>query len=237
MNVAQAGRALVTGAGRGLGLEFVRQLLERGDSVVATARQPERAYELQALAAANSSQLQVLALDMSDSDSFPAFQAALAARIPALDLLINNAGILASGERFGHLRAQPLFDAFRTNTVGPLLLTQALSPLLQLGSNALVLNLSSALGSMTRSEGFHTPSYAISKAALNMAGVLLNHALAEHRIRVLNLHPGWVRTEMGGEGAQLDKDDAVRSILSTLDKLPATATGVFVDRHGEPLPW
>jgi NAD(P)-dependent dehydrogenase (short-subunit alcohol dehydrogenase family) len=235
MKTSKPGRSLVTGGGRGLGLEFVRQLLQRGDTVLATARRPGRADALQRLASEHPGRLHVLALDVADSETFPAFQAAVASHVETLDLLINNAGALASGERFGQLREQDLLEAFRTNAVGPLLLTQALLPLLQ--PSATVLNISSILGSIARTGAFYTPSYAISKSALNMAGVLLSHALEDSGVRVLNLHPGWVRTDMGGAGASLDKDDAVRSILNTVDTLPKTATGVFVDRNGSPLPW
>lgn len=227
----------MTGAGRGLGLELARELLVRGDQLVATVRDPARAEALQRLGDEHTGQLHVLMLDVADSESFPAFQAAVAARLPALDLLINNAGILAGGERFGQLRASDLLDAFTTNAAGPLLLTQALTPLLQRGSSPLVLNISSILGSIASTEGFHTPSYAISKAALNMVGALLREPLAAAGIRVLNLHPGWVRTAMGGAGATLDADAVARSILDTLHGLPASVTGVFIDRHGQPLPW
>lgn len=237
MSATPARRSLVTGAGRGLGLALVRELLARGDQVVATVRDPARAEPLQRLGDQLPGQLHLLTLDVADSESFPAFQADVAARQPALDLLINNAGILAGGERFGQLRANGLLDAFTTNAAGPLLLTQALAPLLQRGNHALVLNISSILGSIASTEGFHTPSYAISKAALNMVGALLREPLAAAGIRVLNLHPGWVRTAMGGTGATLDADLVARSILDTLQALPASATGVFIDRHGRPLPW
>jgi NAD(P)-dependent dehydrogenase (short-subunit alcohol dehydrogenase family) len=205
--------------------------------VLATARHPERVEALQRLAGDYPDRLHLLTLDVANSATFPAFQATVAEQVPALDLLINNAGVLASGERFGQLREQDLLEALRTNAIGPLLLTQALLPLLQQAGGATVLNISSILGSIAQTGSFHTPSYAISKAALNMAGVLLSHALEDAGVRVLNLHPGWVRTDMGGAGANLDKDQAVRSILNTVDTLPKTATGVFVDRHGAPLPW
>lgn len=227
----------MTGAGRGLGLEFVHELLTRGDQVIATVRDPTRAKPLQNLGDEYHGQLHVLTLDVADSASFPAFQAAVAVRLPALDLLINNAGILAGGERFGQLRASDLLDAFATNAAGPLLLTQALTPLLQRGNHALVLNISSILGSIASTEGFHTPSYAISKAALNMVGALLREPLAAAGIRVLNLHPGWVRTAMGGAGASLGAEAVARAILDTLHKLPVSVTGVFIDRHGKTLPW
>lgn len=237
MKVDQTMRILVTGASRGLGLEFVRQALARGDTVLAGARNPKPGDALQELAGAYPDQLHVLALDLADSASFRKFAEAVADRVPALDLLINNAGILARGEAFGQLQASPFIDAFNTNALGPLLLTQALTPLLQRSNDARVLNLSSILGSMTHTAGFYLPSYDVSKAALNMVGVLLGHALAEHRVRVLNMHPGWVRTDMGGDGAQLDASDVVESIFRTLDGLPPATTGVFIDRHGAALPW
>ncbi|MEO7251004.1 MAG: SDR family oxidoreductase [Arenimonas sp.] len=237
MTAASTMRILVTGASRGLGLEFVQQALSRGDTVLAGARNPKPNDALQELAGAYPGRLHVLALDVADSASFRKFAEAAADRVPALDLLINNAGILARDEAFGQLLAKPFIDAFTTNALGPLLLTQALTPLLQRGIDARVLNLSSDLGSMTHTTGFYLPSYDVSKAALNMVGVLLGHALAEHRVRVLNMHPGWVRTDMGGDGAQLDASDVVESIFKTLAALPPATTGVFIDRDGAPLPW
>lgn len=235
MKTTENRRVLVTGAGRGLGLEFVRQLLARGDSVIATCRHPEQAQALQALQV--DGRLHLLALDVTDSAAISAMADALREHFPALDLLINNAGILPSGERFGQVQADTLRDAFDTNAMAPLLLAQTLAPALAQGRDALVLNISSVLASIARTDAFRTPSYAISKAALNMAGVLMSHALAEHKVRVVNLHPGWVRTDMGGKGATLDAEDAVRSMLATLDRLPPSASGLFLDRDGEPLPW
>ena len=237
MTVGSTMRILVTGASRGLGLEFVRQALARGDAVLAGVRHPQRSSALQELSGAYPGRLHTLALDVADSASFAHFADRVAERVPGLDLLINNAGILARGEAFGSLQAANFIDAFNTNALGPLLLTQALTPLLQRGIDPRVLNLSSDLGSMTHTAGFYLPSYCVSKAALNMVGVLLSHALAEHGVRVLNMHPGWVRTDMGGDGAQLDASDVVESIFKTLVALPRGTTGVFIDRHGAALPW
>src|SRR5690606_10013159 len=134
-------------------------------------------------------------------------------------LLVNNAGVLHSGERFGALSLGNLEDAFRTNAAGPLLLTQALAPWLadagpaQDAVGARVLNLSSWLGSMARTQRFGTPGYGISKAALNMVTVLLAHALADRGIVVAAFSPGWVRTDMGGEKAEVDPADAAAGIL------------------------
>ena len=171
---------LVTGANRGLGLEFVRQLLADGMRVVATCRQPGKATALNTLAAEHPGHLKVLPLDVGDARSRDELvrEWPLAAGEDArIGLLINNAGVLHSGERFGTLTADTLDDSLRTNVTGPLLLTQALAPLLRDGAR--VANLSSQLGSIANTGRFGTPSYAISKAALNMATVQLAHALRE----------------------------------------------------------
>ena len=131
--------ALVTGANRGIGLEFVRQLLARGDHVVATCRHPGKAAALNSLAGEHPGRLHVLPLDVADAKS----RARLAHELPlvlgerengmpgTLDLLVNNAGVLHSGERFGHVEQAMLEDSLRINAIGPFLLSQALAPLLR----------------------------------------------------------------------------------------------------------
>lgn len=228
-------RTLVTGANRGLGLEFVRQLLARGDHVVATSRHPGRAHALNQLVGEHPGRLHVLPLDAAD----PKTHAELAREIPlvvdGLDLLINNAGVLHSGERFGHVPPAQLDDSLRTNASGPFLLTQTLAA--HLVDGATVANVSSVLGSIASTSGFHTPSYAISKAAQNMATVLLAQALAERGIAVLALHPGWVQTDMGGAGAQVTPAQSVGGLLSVIDAATLADSGRFLDWQGQPLPW
>src|SRR3546814_17227143 len=146
---------------------------------------------------------------------FRSSHAALVAELPLalggegrLDLLVNAAGVLHSGERFGKVSAAILDDSFRTNAAGPLLLTQALAALLADGAK--VANLSSELGSITDAGRFGTPSYCIRKAAQNMASVLLAHAMHARGIVVAALHPGWVQTDMGGPHAPLPAADPGR---------------------------
>ncbi|HZH43505.1 MAG TPA: SDR family oxidoreductase [Lysobacter sp.] len=228
-------RSLVTGANRGLGLEFVRQLLARGERVLATVREPARADALQALAAGYPEQLRIAALDVADADALPAFAAGLPEEFATLELLINNAGMLVSGERFGSVRAQDLDATLRTNTVAPFLLTQALAP--RLAAGARVLNVSSWLGSMAGSTRFGTPSYCVSKAALNMVTMQLGHALRERDIAVFAFDPGWVRTDMGGERAPLTPAESVQAMLATLERLTLADSGGFFERTGERKPW
>lgn len=228
---------LVTGANRGLGLEFVRQLLARGDHVIAACRQPGKATTLNLLAGEHPGRLQVLPLDLAD----PRTHAALAAEVPLvtdeepLDLLINNAGVLRGGERFGQVRPSDLDASFHTNAAGPFLLTQALAP--QLAEGATVANISSEVGSIALRQEFRTPSYAMGKAAQNMATSLLAQALAPRGIKVVALHPGWVRTDMGGAQAAVSAQESVAGLLRVLHQLAMDQSGEFFDWQGQPLPW
>lgn len=230
-------RALVTGANRGLGLEWVRQLLERGGQVIATCRRPPDAAALQALAQAHPGRLHVLTLSVDSDASRMACARETADLFAGLDLLVNNAGMLASREQFGELDADVLQQTLATNTVAPLMLVQALAPLLQRGVRPRVLNISSQLGSIAKADGFYTPTYRISKAGLNMAGVMMAHALNPLGVGVITASPGWVKTDMGGDGAPLSVEESVTSLLRLVDELPGIPAGAFLDRTGEPLPW
>ena len=228
---------LVTGANRGIGLEYVRQLLARGDHVIATARHPAQAHELNRLVGEHPGRLHVFPLDVMD----PRAEAEIARELPLvlgderLHLLVNNAGILHSGERFGHVAAANLEDSFRTNAMGPFLLAQAVAPLLADGAK--VANMTSQLGSIANTTRFATPTYCISKAALNMVTRLLAAALAERGIAVVSLHPGWVQTDMGGEQAPVQPADSVAGLLRVIDGLDLAQSGSFLDWQGQPLPW
>jgi len=236
-------QCLVTGGNRGIGLEFVRQLLERGDHVVATCRKPGTATALNSLAGEYPGRLHVLPLDVADAKS----RAGLAGDLPLvlgegddgtpgkLDLLINNAGVLHSGERFGYVDAATLEDSVRTNAIGPFLLAQSLAP--QLADGARIANLSSVMASIAHRNEFRSPSYCASKAAQNMLSVQLAHALAPRGIVVLALHPGWVQTDMGGASANVAAPDAVRGLLGVIDAATPAQSGSFLDWRGESLPW
>lgn len=228
---------LVTGANRGLGLEFTRQLLATGAHVVATCRHPGKATALNALAGEHPGRLRVLPLDVASPKSI----AEVARELPLLDdslridLLVNCAGVLHSGERFGSLDPAIVEDSFRTNAMGPLLLTQALEP--WLADGARVANLSSVLGSIASLARFGTPSYDISKCAQNMVTALLAQALQPRGIVVLALHPGWAQTEMGGEKATVPVADSVAGMLRVVAGATVEDSGAFRDWQGRTLPW
>ena len=229
---------LVTGANRGIGLEFCRQLLAAGDHVIATCRQPGKATALNTLAGEYPGRLHVLPLDVAQ----PKSRAELVRELPLvlgddarIDLLVNNAGVLHSGERFGHLDQAVLEDSLRINAIGPFLLSEAVAPLLADGAR--IANLSSVMGSITRQGAFRSPSYGASKAAQNLLNAQLAHALAARDIRVLSLHPGWVQTDMGGAGAEVTPAASVAGLLEVIDAAMPAQSGSFLDWRGQSVPW
>jgi NAD(P)-dependent dehydrogenase (short-subunit alcohol dehydrogenase family) len=228
-------QALVSGANRGLGFELTRQLLARGDRVVAACRHPGKALALTRLAGEHPGRLHVLPLDVSD----PRTIAELSREVGALDLdielLINNAGVLVEHERFGSIEPKSLRDSFAVNAEGAFLLTQALNP--HLADGAKVVNLSSTLASIAGTSSLYSPSYAMSKAALNMATRLLSIALAERGIVVVSMSPGWVRTDMGGASAPLKPETSIASMLRVIDHLKRPDSGRFLSQNGETIPW
>jgi len=229
--------SLVTGANRGLGLALVRHLLARGDRVIATARHPGKATALNTLTGDYPGRLHVLPLDVASAKS----RDELARELPLvlegarIDLLVNNAGVLHSGERWGKLQETVLEDSLRVNAVGPLLLVQALAP--HLADGATVANISTQMASLSTRTEFRSPSYSMSKAAQNMATVQLAKAFAPRGIKVVALSPGWVRTDMGGTGGELTPEDSAAGLLQVIDQLRDTDSGRFLDWRGQPMPW
>ena len=221
-------RALVTGGASGLGLALTKALLAQGDLVVVGDLAESRPESVPGDAA-------YLTLDVRSERDWEAARDWVDREWGRLDLLVNNAGVLHSGERFGSLSAANLDDSFRTNAAGPLLLTEALA--ITLADGGCVANVSSQLGSIANTTRFGTPSYNISKAAQNMATVLLAHALRDRGIRVVALHPGWVQTEMGGDGAQIAATASVAGLLKVIDDLTLDDSGRFLDWQGQPQPW
>ena len=238
---------LVTGANRGLGLEFVRQLLLQDDThVIATCRYPGKASALNTLAGEHPGRLRVLPLEVADPRSIAELLRELILLgddSERLDLLVNCAGVLHSGERFGSIGTANLDDSFRTNAMGPFLLTQALAPRLsdacpeQGRMGACVANISSQLGSIAGLKSFGTPSYNISKAAQNMATALLAIALHPRDIVVVALHPGWVQTDMGGAGAAITPAESITGLLKVIDGLTLADSGRFLDWRGKTMAW
>ena len=240
-NGSLQGRSVVlTGANRGLGLELCRQLVDAGATVWASCRNPAAAAELAALAPAA-----VLACDVGDAASVAAFGKALAERTGTVDLLINNAGIngtaLGAGAADRDLLSidpEIFLGQVRVNAVGPLLVTRALLPLLEAGSDPVILNVSSQLGSMEIGLKMGSDlGYNASKAALNMVTVRSAAELGDRGITSVCVHPGWVQTDMGGPSAAVTTVDSAASLLKIVGGVTRADNGRFFRWTGETHPW
>lgn len=225
---------LITGANRGLGLEFARQYLADGWHVIATARNPTAASALKALP--GTGKLEVIAADICQPDTFANVAQQVAGLCDHLDLLINNAGVFPDASRSADVTPGAMDEAFRVNTVGAVFFTRALVPLLEKSENAVVVNISSTMGSIEskRDEGAGGDyAYSISKAALNMATRLMANDLVDKGITVVAQCPGWVQTDMGGANATLKPEQSISAMRATFASLKIGDTGRFQNRHGE----
>lgn len=224
-----AREVLLTGANRGIGLEFARQLAARGDRVVATCRNPAAASELAAL------DVQVETLDVVEAASIERIAALYEDR--NLDLLINNAGVGVGHRPLGKLDYEEMGIFYATNAVGPLRLIEALLPALRRGEYPTVVSLTSRVGSIQDNTSGGSYAYRASKAALNAITKSLAIDLAEEGFTCVVLHPGWVQTDMGGTSAPLPTDQSVAGMLRVLEGLSQEDSGGFFDYTGESLPW
>ena len=227
---------LVTGANKGIGLEICRQLARLGHRVILSARSGTRGEKAVASLDNEGLKVEFLLLDTANEESILRAARELKQRIKALNALINNAAILDTWQgTILKATATDIRDTFVTNTLGPILLTQALLPLLQAGKPARVINVSSQLGSVQNmSDGW--AGYGISKAALNAATRKLAEALQPRGISVNAASPGWVRTEMGGDDAPLPVEKGAHNIVRLITEVPHTLTNHYLEEHGE-IPW
>jgi len=225
-------RFVVTGANRGIGLEFVKQLTGRGEDVDATARSRDDAPELQFLARPGV-RLRIHRLDVADDASVAAF----AEQLPPgpVDVLVNNAGI--SGVKGGEpIDPSDILRVFDVNAVGTLRVVRALLPRLREGKGRKIVDITSVLGSIAEASGGRY-AYRLSKAALNMATRLLAEDLRGDGFRTVALHPGWVQTRMGGSAAPVPPEQSVRGMLRLVDGLTAEQSGRTFDFQGREIPW
>jgi NAD(P)-dependent dehydrogenase (short-subunit alcohol dehydrogenase family) len=220
---------LVTGANRGIGLELARQLSQRGNRVIATARQPESARELARLG------VRVEPLDVADPESVAALQRRLGG-VP-IDVLIHNAAIGTAGPGIDRVAPADVEEAFRVNALGPLRVTQALLGGLRAGQRKLILGITSGLGSVGGNTSGGWGAYRISKAALNQLFRTLAAELRSEGMTCVLISPGWVKTDMGGKGAELTPPESVSAILRLLDKLTPADNGQFFDHRGRHVDW
>jgi NAD(P)-dependent dehydrogenase (short-subunit alcohol dehydrogenase family) len=233
---------LITGANRGIGLEYARQLLKRGDRVIATAREPAAASELNALAKQHGQLLQVQALDTGNAASIAALAQRLADQ--PIDVLVNNAGLYggswdtdAARQTASGMDYALWEDIHRVNVMGPFRMIVALLPNLKLGARRWVVNMSSDLGSITNNKQGQSHAYRTSKAALNMLTRGLAIDLASEGIRLISMAPGWTKTDLGGTHAHWDVDASVTRQLHVIAALTPGDSGRFVNLLGESVAW
>ena len=220
---------VVTGANRGLGLELCRQLAAGGARVIGTARRPHEAEELRAL------DVRVEELDVADAASVRGFAGRLGEA--AVDVLVNNAGRGGAGSGIAELDLEASLRFFDVNSLGPLRVTQALLPHLRRGRAKKVVHVTSQMGSLANNAAGGYYAYRASKAALNMLHLTLARELAGQGFTCVAIHPGWVRTAMGGEQAPLAPEESARGMLRVLAGLSRQDHGSFLDHTGAKLPW
>ena len=230
---------LVIGANRGIGLEFVKQFLERGDKVLATCRNKGSAGDLTALGD-TAEQLEVFEADVRQEESIAGLATDLKKTLGSegIDLLIHNAGVYGPrGGAVGDLGGDAWAEVLRVNSIAPLLVTRYLLDLLRAGSGRKIVYITSKMGSMEDNEGGGSYIYRSSKAALNAAAKSLAIDLAGENILVGLLHPGWVQTDMGGPSALIDTRTSVTGMLKLIDGLSPKTSGKFQAYDGKAIPW
>lgn len=220
--------AAITGASRGIGLEFCRLALNNDFQVFAISRQSD-ATGLRDLEKQYGPRLKILNADITTGEGIGEVSDAIR-EVGSLDLLINNAGVFCKGESL-----DDFYTSFHVNSVAPFQLTRTLLPYLRQASAAKVVQITSLMGSVADNGSGGSYAYRASKAALNM----LNKCLAVENswLTAVVLHPGWVKTDMGGAGAPLAVTDSVRAMWKVIASLRGQDSGAFFDYRGQPLPW
>lgn len=225
----------ITGASRGLGLALARELASGGWLVLAGARNPASAHALQtASREATPGTIEILTLDVRDDASVRAAVAEAEGRIRAIDVLVNNAGVLpeAGNEALEDLALDCFEEAFAVNVVGVARVTRLFLPLLGRARHPRVVNVSSLMGSVSGKEDSAMYCYSASKAALNMLTRAMAAELRPRGISVVAVTPGWVRTDMGGPKAPLSVEESARSLAATIGRITEKESGQFLDRDG-----
>lgn len=229
----------ISGAEKGLGFALASRFLQAGFHVFAGAYQV--LPHLAALGEQFTQMLTVIPLDVSQPDSIRAAALCVAQETPTLDILLNNAGIHL--EKQGHtletldFTNQHLEQTMAVNAFGPLRMVQQFHSLLAPGQRKLIINISSEAGSITDCGREREFAYCMSKSALNMGSKLMQNYLGKQGFKVLALHPGWMRTDMGGPQAAISAEDSAAGIFDLALKEWAADDAIYLDYTGIPLPW
>lgn len=224
-----AGTVLITGANRGLGLEFSRQYAAAGWQVIGTARRPDAATDLKALG------VRVVQLDVTNQESVDRLARDLGDH--PIDLLINNAGIFPMAATLPEIDFDNITRTLAVNTIGPMRVTRALLPNLRRGEAKKIVNITSNLGSIADNTDGQFYGYRESKAALNMFTRSLAAELRGDGFTCIVMNPGWVQTDMGGPRAPLQAPESIAGIRGVIDRLTPADSGTFWTYEGKQMPW
>ncbi|MBA3962424.1 MAG: SDR family oxidoreductase [Chthoniobacterales bacterium] len=237
--------ALITGANKGIGLETARQLAQKGITVLVGARDEAKGKEAVAELKKGGLEARAIAIDVTNSDSIKAAAAQVEKEFGHLEILVNNAGIMIDDKdaKVSEQTLETWRKTFDTNVFGLIETTKAFLPLLRKSDAGRIVNLSSILGSITLHATPGSPvydnkvaAYNVSKSAVNAFTVQLAYELKDTKIKVNAAHPGWVKTDMGGEGAQMEIADGARTSVE-LATMGADGPNGSYEHDGEKLPW
>ena len=222
---------VITGANRGLGLEFAKQLLAEGHTIIAGVRNPE---EMEF----HHEQMTVYQLDVASSTSVETFAKDVKSSFSSIDVLVNNAGRMdGRWQSLGEVDPELSLDVLNVNTIGPLRVSQALWPLLKGEKPTKVANISSLMGSIDDCVSGRSYAYRTSKTGLNMITKILAVEGQPDKITVTSYHPGWAKTDMGGERAPVPASVSVQGLIGLIKQQTAERSGRFFEYTGEELPW
>lgn len=222
---------LITGANRGIGLEFTRSFAAEGWRVHACCRHPDKARQLKAV----EGDVTRHRIDVTDGLQVAALSRGLADE--PVDVLINNAGIYGPRHSFGKTPFDEWPEVFEVNAIAPLRMAQRFVEQVASSERKLIVNISSRMGSIAANDSGGNYIYRSSKAALNMVAKSLSVDLAGRGISVVMFHPGWVQTDMGGPSAAVTPADSVAGMRAVIERLTQADTGKFFDYDGGELPW
>ncbi|VFN00331.1 MAG: NAD(P)-dependent dehydrogenase, short-chain alcohol dehydrogenase family [Candidatus Kentron sp. G] len=236
---------LITGANRGIGLELTRQYADDGWTIFACCRSPENAHELDKLAGRFSGRgnsrdndgIRIYPLDVTNTAQRTSLAAQLKGR--SIDILCNNAAVSGGWDKqgFGQCQAREWLEVLHINVVAPMLMMQDFVENVAASERKIIANMSSMLGSISHNFSGGRYLYGPSKAALNMINMSCARDLAKRAITVVALHPGWVRTDMGGLEATFSIEESVTALRKNLAGITFSDSGRFIDIDGATIPW
>ena len=226
---------LITGTNRGIGLEFVKHYLKNNEKVIATCRNKNSAKDLLELKNTTSN-LSLVELNVSNPNSINEFASKITDQ--PIDTFINNAGVFGPrNNEFGNFNAKEWLDVFNINTIAPLLITQKILKNLRLGKNKKLVFISSKVGSIEENTDGGMYIYRSSKTALNQVIKSLSIDFKDENFIAVALHPGWVKTDMGGPNALIDTKTSVKGMAEVINSLVLKNSGRFYNYKGSSIPW